>query len=379
MVRMFRLSVIFTLMFSVVTHAANAEILVNPFSKDYPTTKTAAPRAPVGVRPCCAFGKDLKAQVGTIPVPFVSVGNILAADDIGQHRYNDGSSPVAVNFLGLSGEKNGLLFTTQGGFIDTAHVRDTADYTYYLFRHMQQRLGTDYTMDLPAELRLRRIQWQAHTTPLTAEERIQFSADAAALLAFRLAQWHEIAQWFGMVSVSGFKELASAFSSEDLYSNMLGAKLANGILLAQPDLTVAEFGRAMDNALDKQLTVLGVQPAAVADAKITALDGVWWDSSKRLPDKWTVLFRDYHFGLTLTPHYPGATTPLTLSAQSVNGEAIENWVRIELHAAKEEAAFADLPNALLQDAVWTVEQFQPLADFAQQQDRQALATMKAQR
>ncbi|GHA49019.1 membrane protein [Photobacterium aphoticum] len=380
MIFMLRFFMIFTLLFSVVTHAANAEILVNPFSKEYPRKKTSAEtRPPVGVRPCCAFGKDLKAQVGTIPVPFFSVGNILGADAIGNHRYNDGSSNVAVNLLGLSEEKNGLLFTTRGGFIDTAHVRDTADYTYYLFQHMQQYLGTHYHMDFPAELRVRRIHWQANATPLTAEERIHLSADAAALMAFRLAQWHEIAQWFGMVSVSGFKELASAFSSEDLYSNMLGAQLAKNVLLTHPHMNVTEFGQAMDKALAGALDALDVQSAAVTDEKITALDGVWWDSSKRLPDKWTVIFRDYHFGLSLTPHYPGATHPLRLSTQSTSGHNIGEWVRLELHAHDNEAAFAALPGTLKQRSVWTVEQFQPLADFAEQQDRQALAEMNTQR
>ncbi len=31
------------------------------------------------------------------------------------------------NLLGLSEEQNGLIYTRRGGFIDIAHVRDTAD------------------------------------------------------------------------------------------------------------------------------------------------------------------------------------------------------------------------------------------------------------
>ncbi|PBD34343.1 hypothetical protein CK247_30710, partial [Klebsiella pneumoniae] len=33
----------------------------------------------------------------------------------------------------------------------------------------------------------------------------------------RIAQWHEIAQWYGFQSVPGFSEEISAFSPEDLW------------------------------------------------------------------------------------------------------------------------------------------------------------------
>ncbi|MGF1724082.1 DUF4056 domain-containing protein [Photobacterium nomapromontoriensis] len=329
-------------------------------------------KAPLGVRPCCAFGKDLKAKVGAVPVPFLSLNNVLGINDIGSHRYNDGSSSVAVNLLGLSKEKNGLLFSTQGGFIDTAHVRDTADYTYYLFQNMQGSLGTSHALNLPAELKVRRIQWVDNKTPLSAAEKNQLSADAAALLAFRLAQWHEIAQWFGMVSVRGFKEYASAFSAEDLYSNMLGANLAKTILLAHPDIQISDFNREMDVIFAKQMKALGVQPVAITNEKMEQLDGVWWDSSQRLPDKWVVIFRDYRFGLQLSPNYPGADHPLSLSERSVNDQPIAQWVQLELHSAGKDNAFDQLPNGIKTQKIWTVEYFQLLANFAKQQDTREL-------
>ncbi len=97
-------------------------------------TAVAQTNPPVGVRPCCAFGYDLKAQLGGIPVPFFSVGNVVDADQIGQHHYNDGSQSVSGNFLGFGDEQNGLIFTQEARFIDTAHVRDTADFTFFLYQ-----------------------------------------------------------------------------------------------------------------------------------------------------------------------------------------------------------------------------------------------------
>ena len=74
-----------------------------------------------------------------------------------------------------------------------------------------------------------------------------------------------------MVSVSGFKELASAFSSEDLYSNMLGAKLAKQVLLDNPELDQKGFSKAMDSAFKQALKDLKAQSKAVTKEKIQQL------------------------------------------------------------------------------------------------------------
>ncbi len=326
------------------------------------------PKAPVGVRPCCAFGMDLKAQVGAIPVPFFSLENVLGDEDIGAHHYNDGGESVAGSLFGFADEKNGILYTRLGGFIDTAHVRDTADYTFYLYKLNQQNLGENVQVTLPAELRVRQIRWIEHPTDFYSKERNERSAKAAAFTAFRLAQWHEIAQWFGMVSVSGFKEYASAFSSEDLYSNMLGALIAQHILLEHPSVTKREFQHMMDLRFHSALNKLDVQPKAIARQKMQQLDGQWWDSSRRLPDKWVVLFRDYHLALSLLPHAPGASMTLSLEPEFADEQPIEDWVRLELIADKKEGAFAELPQSLKSEAVWQSHHFQTLADFARMSD-----------
>ncbi|OWA85706.1 hypothetical protein BV377_29140, partial [Klebsiella pneumoniae] len=50
---------------------------------------------------------------------------------------------------------------------------------------------------------------------------LQFTGrQLAGHLAFEIALWHEIAQWYGFQSVPGFSEEISAFSPEDLYSNL---------------------------------------------------------------------------------------------------------------------------------------------------------------
>lgn len=52
----------------------------------------------------------------------------------------------------LSKEKLDLIYTEKGGFIDIAHVKDTADYTLSLFTEIFAYLGENYQIQLDNEL-----------------------------------------------------------------------------------------------------------------------------------------------------------------------------------------------------------------------------------
>src|SRR5271167_4001854 len=45
----------------------------------------------VELRPCCAFGTDLQASLGPIPIPFFSIENITSVDGLGPHKYDSGA------------------------------------------------------------------------------------------------------------------------------------------------------------------------------------------------------------------------------------------------------------------------------------------------
>lgn len=328
--------------------------------------------APTGVRPCCAFGYNLKAKVGGVPVPFFSVSNLVDADSLGEHHYNQGDNSLSASLLDLGEEHNGLIFTEKAGFIDTTHVRDTADYTYYFFVLNMAKLGQQSHLILPAELRSRQIFWQKQPQVLSVEDKVTRSAQAAALIAFQLAQWHEIAQWFGLKSVAGFDEFASAFSPEDLYSNMLGAILAKEIMQANPQFDKQQFAQALDQGFRQKLLELGAQPRSVSQQKIEDLDGVWWDSSRRLPDKWLLLKRDYHMGYELQSNYPGATHRLSLTQNFADGEPISDWVKLKVRAENSDSYFAGFLHTVDLGAEWSAEHFPLLAQFAESQDNEQL-------
>ncbi|WP_261817312.1 DUF4056 domain-containing protein [Vibrio gallicus] len=325
-----------------------------------------AVEAPSGVRPCCAFGINMKSELGVVPVPFFRVDNIVEQSDLKQHLYNDGSQGVASSLIGTGEEANGLIYTAKGGILDTAHVRDTADYTYYLYNQIKGNLGQDKTIILTDELRSRVIHLTQRDLPLTQKERLDVEIKLSAILAFRLAQWHEIAQWFGFTSVAGFKEYPSAFSPEDLYSNMLGAIIGIEILQRTPALSKTDYQQAFSATFLAKLKQLDAQPRASTESIMNALDKKWWDSDKRLPNKWVVKTRDYTPRLTLTPHWGSSEGRIPLSLQDY--KQFESYGYLTLVASKHEKSFTALPDSLLQHEVWTVQQFNEIAEFAKQQD-----------
>ena len=51
------------------------------------------PKIPIRkrLRPCCAFGNDLRVRVGAVPIPGFRIGNIIGTDEVGPHTYDSGA------------------------------------------------------------------------------------------------------------------------------------------------------------------------------------------------------------------------------------------------------------------------------------------------
>ncbi|MTC41227.1 DUF4056 domain-containing protein [Providencia sp. wls1921] len=324
-------------------------------------------KAPQGLRACCAFGYNLQAEVAGIPVPFYTIDNIVEADNLGEHHYNDSYLGATAGLMGISNEKVGLIYTTDGGFIDIAHVRDTADYTLYLFSQIYPKLGEEWTLTLSDELASRQIHFSAFTPPASPAERYTLSTYLAAKLAFQLAAWHEIAQWYGYQSVPGFSEGISAFSPEDLYSNLVGARLASSLILQGRAESLAIFSQSLEALLPIALHQLGAQEKPLTRDAFNKIDGLWWNSAKRVPDKFLVLTRDYDTTDSRYPFLPTqavATLGLKLSLPSeYAGFALPSLAQFRLVPTDH---MAQLP---IPETYWTVDDFKRLAENAKIEDQ----------
>ncbi|WIV88021.1 DUF4056 domain-containing protein [Proteus appendicitidis] len=321
--------------------------------------------APNGLRPCCAFGYDLKVKVFEIPVPFYRIDNIVEASKLGSHRYNDSFLLGTAAVLGIGSERSGLVYSHKGGFLDIAHIRDTADYTYYLFSHIYPNLGQEWTLTLSDELAQRKIHFNAFTPPKNEAQRYTLSAYLAARLGYRLAIWHEIAQWYGFRSVPGFSEGISAFSPEDLYSNLIGARLSLTLILNGYTTSLEQYNQSMQGIIPSALYQLEAQPRQLTQQWFDVIDGQWWDSQQRVPDKFLVLMRDYHisdkrypvlpFEEIASPHY------LTLPS-AYSGYILEQLAEFQLWPTNH---MEDLPRP---KSYWREADFTDLTEKAHEID-----------
>jgi len=257
------------------------------------------------LRPCCAFGTGLKVRVGAVPVPGFRIGNLMGPDDVGPHTYDSGALTRSVDpsdaRRGMR-EHNGLVYTCRGGFIDTAHLRDYVDWALYLGAEIARHIYDGTTIVLPDEGGQRRVVVKPVAPELVDRYgRSRMTIQLAEWVGFQLSIWHEIATWYGWSWVKTFPETASAFSPEDLYSNLLGVKVV--IAVAHRRLTRTEhlFNRSVDAWSERLLEVLGAVPKSVGEDAMRAVDQLWWDSSRRLPDKELTLRRNFDTANPVTP------------------------------------------------------------------------------
>lgn len=246
--------------------------------------------APHHDRSCCAFGMDMHVDFAGMAVPFFEVGNIIAPDALGRHAYD---LPTAAT----DPETNGLIYTCRGGWIDTAHVREDADVALFLTLRIAEGLRTGTTIEIPGHGATTTITVAPVSAQRISEEGLLEMASAlAAWATFRISIWHEVSTWFGYQSVAGFSEKPSAFSLEDLYSNALGIHLAGAIIEENGFRDEDDYDQIVNAFIEEALQRLDAQPLETSRAIMGSLDGLWWDSTRRLPDNHLVLRRHFPSG-----------------------------------------------------------------------------------
>jgi hypothetical protein len=258
---------------------------------------------PQRLRPCCVFGTDIGVQIRSIPLPGYEIQNVLDIGELGTHQYNNGAiSPQPRGQGGLiSDEASGILYTCRGGFIDISHVRDNADRTLYFAAQIGRIAATGGAIPITGEGAERRIVVRPLDSRLVRAYGFrEVVTRLAEWLDFQASIWHEIATWYGWSSTQ-FSEQPSAFSPEDLYSNLVGAKIAATIIRRQEASSEIEYNRAVTGLLKDALGKLGPLPKDATRRAFAYVDGVWWDSTKRVPDNRLVRHRNFDIGPSLSP------------------------------------------------------------------------------
>ncbi len=242
---------------------------------------------PGALRPCCAFGKELRVKLGGVPVPRFRIGNITERARLGPHRFNNGA--ISVDSKDRRGalihEANGIVFTCRGGFVDIAHVRDKADLTLHLASQVARRFETGMEEKLlPQGAELRVIVDPLSPELVLEHGRRELAIGLGQWLAYQEGIWHEIATWYGYASLAAWPEKISAFSPEDLYSNALGIRIAGEVVREDAAQGEVNYNENMDIWIDRALERLGARDTETGRLAMRAVDGRWWDSQRRIPN-----------------------------------------------------------------------------------------------
>ncbi len=218
----------------------------------------------------CTLDGQPRARLGSYATSTPGT-NFLGLDNLGSHCYD--------HFLF---ENNGVVYTCRGGHIDITHLRINADYVRYLYGLTRGHLlqgHTDFTFKLNVEPSMYYVtlaypdNWK--TLSEIEKERIagEVALELSQYYAFTMTTWHEILTFYGYKCMFILPEEPSAFSWEDIYSNLLGIRLG-AQAVQDNDLG---YNSAMTVLLYRELVGLQIQTASVAWQAAENMRGKWFD------------------------------------------------------------------------------------------------------
>jgi Protein of unknown function (DUF4056) len=220
------------------------------------------------IRACCSFGNE----VGVSGIPFLKITEITSTDVVGAHKY-----------LGSKAEKNGIVYSKKGGFIDIAHLRDIADITAYLYANiLKNKAKGKFELKLGTEAGEKTL-FVTIDPSLTDEDLVKIAGKAA----YDLSVWHEISTWNGASFIPLVPERYSSFSVEDAFSNLLGVHLGMRAILSSKSYE-SEMTRLLTETLVYYGAVNTRQETVNAMNKV---EGKWWSKNAKYPSKDILILR----------------------------------------------------------------------------------------
>ena len=200
-------------------------------------------------------------------------------NQLGTHSYN---------FSGSEGY--GVLYTLRGGSVDPDHVRGIADltrWTYIRAKATIEKGNHSFSVSPAFEMTTNKIkiEYPDDWDTLAKSEKKRIAHAAALIIApvvsYNCSIWHEMITWKGTHFMLIEPEHNSAFSWDDLYSNMVGVDLAMQAI-NDGNISVSEYDRAMTALIDEELQRLQVVSRAKAIEIIESVRGTWHNGEGKL-------------------------------------------------------------------------------------------------
>jgi hypothetical protein len=243
----------------------------------------------------------------------------------GGMSYPDPAHMGKHSYESSAGEKEGLVYTLRGGFIDVGHVREAADRAAYVANLSYENLAAgrpEFTCRVvdPSLYRVS-VSYPPGWEKMSQRDQRRLASEASIPLGQYIAHkslvWHEIITWYGFASTGIFSEKISSFSPEDTYSDATGIMLAGMALRDR-----RPYDDAMTALFDERLRFLGAEPPDVARKAVSLVDGDWYTGGMYIFVQ--LKKRNFDVGqdngyLTpwLVPQISGATKPLACPVPSL--------------------------------------------------------------
>jgi hypothetical protein len=196
---------------------------------------------------------------------------------LGTHSYSFGGS-----------EGFGIFYTLRGGSIDLDHVRGAADLTKcaYIRANAAIKKGRSGFSVSPAfEITTNKVKFQYPPSwdalPQAEKDRIAHEAALiiAPVVAYNSTLWHEMITWKGTHFMFIEPEHTSAFSWDDLYSNLIGVELAMQAI-KDGHIASANYNKAMTALIAEEFQKLQVVSRAKAKEITESVRGTWHTTGK---------------------------------------------------------------------------------------------------
>jgi len=217
----------------------------------------------------CFTGGIPRLRLGCYPTSTPGT-RFIDPNHLGPHSYD-------YNFF----EKNGIIYTCRGGHIDITHLRIAADHTRYLARKVRYQLikgNENFSFRQVAEPSVYhvKINYPENWNQLSRGEKTKIADEISPrlgqYLAFTSSTWHEILTWFGYKCMAVIPESPSAFSWEDIYSNVMGTDLGARAVADRKH----PYDKAMTILLDNEVKKLDGRSVHTAFMAAETKRGQWF-------------------------------------------------------------------------------------------------------
>jgi len=247
----------------------------------------------------CSFTGGPRGRWGFTPQ--VGYGD---PNQLGRHSYGPGV-----------GEGFGIFYTLRGGSIDLDHVRGTADLTRWAYVRAYKTLregGSGFTVSPSFEWTTNKIklEYPANWKQLPQAERDKIARQAALIIAptvgYNSMIWHEMLTWKGTHFMFIEPEFTSAFSWDDLYSDLTGAMLATEAVKSG-NVATSDYNRAMTKLIQQEFETLQVVSKEKAIAITESVRGTWHETGRLMKRNMDTGYDDGEVTPSLVPGYTDET------------------------------------------------------------------------